>query len=101
MQGASLSYSLDEGGKVPLLGNTTLSDLDSGEHTVTIYTTDEQGNTSTLHSITFRVDSTFPTELVIASIATAVALILVGSGLLVYFKKRKHWKSLSKNSFGV
>jgi N-acetylneuraminic acid mutarotase len=101
VQGASLSYSLDEGGKVPLLGNTTLSDLDSGEHTVTIYTTDEQGNTSTLHSITFRVDSTFPTELVIASIATAVALILVGSGLLVYFKKRKHWKSLSKNSFGV
>jgi N-acetylneuraminic acid mutarotase len=43
----------------------------------------------------------FPTALVIASIATAVALILVGSGLLVYFKKRKHWKSLSKNSFGV
>ncbi len=87
VQGASLSYSLDEGEKVPLLGNTTLSDLDSGEHTVTIYATDEQGNTSTLHAITFRVDNAFPTTLVIAPITT-VAVVSVC--LFVYFKKRNH-----------
>ena len=86
VQGASLSYSLDEGEKVPLSGNTTLSDLDSGEHTVTIYATDAQGNTSTLHSITFSVDNAFPTTLLIAPI-TAAAVASVG--LFVYFKKRK------------
>jgi hypothetical protein len=87
VQGASLSYSLDEGEKVPLLGNTTLSDLDSGEHIITVYATDGQGNTSTLHSITFRVDNAFPTTLVVAPI-TAAAVVSVC--FLVYFKTRKH-----------
>jgi N-acetylneuraminic acid mutarotase len=87
VQALSLSYSLDGGAKASLLGNTTLNGLANGEHTVTIYATDEQGNTSTLQTIIFRVDNTFPTTLVIAPIAT-VAVVSVC--LFVYFKKRKH-----------
>jgi N-acetylneuraminic acid mutarotase len=87
VQGASLSYSLDGGAKVPLLGNTSLSDLVNGDHTLTIYATAENGNTSTLQKINFKVDNTFTTILVIATIVT-VAIVIIG--LIVYFKKRKH-----------
>jgi len=87
VQGASLSYSLDGGAKVPLLGNTSLSDLVNGNHTLTIYAMDEKGNTSTLQTINFKVDNTFTTILVIAAIATVTSVII---GLLIYFKKHKH-----------
>jgi len=81
-----LSYSLDGGAEVPLLGNTSLSGLVNGDHALTIYAMDEKGNTSTLQTISFRVDSSLTTILVIAAIVTVV---VVGAGLLVYFKKRK------------
>ena len=86
VQALSLSYSLDGGTKVPLLGNTTLNGLANGEHTITIYAVDEQGKTSTLQTITFRADNTLLTNLVIAAITTVTIAII---GLLVYFKKRK------------
>ncbi|MBN1245842.1 hypothetical protein JXA31_09645 [Candidatus Bathyarchaeota archaeon] len=56
VQPPSLSYSLDGGEEVPLLGNTTLNGLANGEHTITLYAPDEHGNTSTLQTITFRTD---------------------------------------------
>lgn len=90
VQAMSLSYSLDGGAKAPLLGNTTLNGLTNGEHTITIYATDEQGNTSTLQTIIFRVDNTFPTTIVIAPIAT-VAVVSVC--LFVYFKKHRRQTS--------
>ena len=87
VQALTLSYSLDGGAKVPLPGNFTLNELANGEHTITIYATDEQGNTSTLQTITFNVDNTLLTTLIAASIAT-VAITCIG--LLVYLKKRQH-----------
>lgn len=87
VQAPSLSYSLDGGEKVPLLGNTTLNELVNGEHTITIYAKDEQGNTSTLQTITFKADNTLQTNLAIVAITTVTIVII---GLLVYFKKRKN-----------
>jgi len=87
VQALSLSYSLDGCEKIPLSGNTTLNGLANGEHTITIHAEDEQGNTSTLQTITFRADNTLLTNLVIVAIATVTIVII---SLLVYFKKRKH-----------
>jgi hypothetical protein len=67
----------------------TLSGLPNGDHNVTIYVTDEAGNTGVSETIYFTVDvpEPFPTTLVIASVIT-VAIVCIG--LLLYFKKRKH-----------
>jgi len=86
VEALSLSYSLDGGVKVPLVGNTTLNGLADGEHVLTIYATDDKGNTSTLQTISFKVDSIFTMILVISTI---VIVAVVCTALLVYFKKRK------------
>jgi N-acetylneuraminic acid mutarotase len=86
VEALSLSYSLDGGVKVPLVGNTTLNGLADGEHVLTIYATDDKGNTSALQTIRFKVDSAFTMILVISTI---VIVAVVCTALLVYFKKRK------------
>ncbi|MBN1357149.1 hypothetical protein JW988_00100 [Candidatus Bathyarchaeota archaeon] len=80
------TYSLDGQENVTINANTTLTGLSEGDHTVTVYATDKAGNTGASETIYFRIDF-FPTTLVIASVVTAA---IIGVGLLVYFKKRKH-----------
>jgi hypothetical protein len=84
------SYVLDGQQNVTITGNTTLTGLPNGDHNVTIYAIDEAGNTGVSETIYFSIDvpEPFPTAMVVA---VSVAIIaLVGVGLLVYFKKRKH-----------
>ena len=83
------SYVLDGQQNVTITGNITLTGLPNGDHNVTVYAIDEAGNTGVSETIYFTVDvpDPFPTTLVIASVITVV---VVGLGLLVYFKKRKH-----------
>jgi hypothetical protein len=83
-----ISYSLDGQGKVMVSGNTTLTDVPNGDHNVTVYVTDEAGNTGASETIYFRVEvpEPFPATMVIAPIASVA---IIGSGLWVYFKKRK------------
>lgn len=82
---------------VTYLGNLTLSGLQNGEHSLTIYQGrqyDEPDNRYQVYasaSANFAMNTPlspepFPTALVMASIA---AVIVVGVVLLVYFKKRK------------
>jgi parallel beta-helix repeat protein len=85
---SKISYSLDRQDNVTITGNTTLNEVPNGSHNLTVHATDEFGNTGTSEIIYFRVEAPepFPT----ASVAVgAVALTVVGVGLLVYFKKRK------------
>jgi hypothetical protein len=78
-----------------IYGNDVLHDLSDGTHNLTIYVeTAVGGLTGNLNeTISFEVDTStaiiepLPTTLVIASVATVA---IVGVGLLVYFKKRKH-----------
>jgi len=82
-----VGYSLDGQENVTIAGNTTLTSLPYGEHNVTIYATDEAGNTGASEMIFFTIEEPpepFPTTLVLAS-TTSVAV--VGVGLLFYFKK--------------
>ena len=80
-------YSLDGQQNVTIVGNTTLTGLSSGVHEVTIYANDTYGNIGSSETITFTVSEPFPTELV--ATATSVSAVIMGLGLLVYFKKSK------------
>lgn len=70
-------------------GNTTLTDLSNGTHTLTVYVITERGTAS--QTVTFTIEQQqiepFPTALVVA--VSGVAVVIIGAGLLVYFKKRK------------
>ena len=79
-------YSLDGQDNVTVAGNTTIEGLSSGLHNVTVYARDELENTGASETINFSVEAPFPTTLVIAPIASVV---VVGVGLLVYFRKRR------------
>ncbi|MBN1357933.1 hypothetical protein JW988_04100 [Candidatus Bathyarchaeota archaeon] len=87
---SQLTYSLDGQKNVTISGNTTLTNLSYGEHNVTVYATDEVGIIGVSETISFTITEPpepFPTTLVVASVITVV---VVGIGLIVYFKKRKH-----------
>lgn len=80
-----ITYCLDGQENVTITGNTTLTGLSNGEHSLTVYSTDEAGNVGSSETINFSV-TPFPTTIVLASIITAT---VVGLGLLIYFKKRR------------
>jgi len=82
-----MRYNLDHENITEISGNTTITGLSLGLHNITVYATDDAGNTVTCQTIHFKVEEPFPTTLVVAS-ATAMAVVSIG--LLVYFKKRKH-----------
>ena len=59
------AYSLDGQANVTVTGNTTLTGLSSGQHSLTVYAWDTLGSTGTSETITFTVEP-FPTALVAA-----------------------------------
>jgi len=84
---AWMGYSLDGRDNVTVNGNTTLDGLSNGLHNITVYARDYLDNTDASETVSFIVEAPFPTTL---AIATVVSLSIIGIGLLVYFKKRKH-----------
>ncbi|MBN1245566.1 hypothetical protein JXA31_08230 [Candidatus Bathyarchaeota archaeon] len=85
---SSMSYSLDGRDNITVTGNSTISDLSNGLHNVTVYVKDMCGNVGASETVSFTVEVPFPAAPVTA---TSVAIVaVVGVGLLVYFKKRKH-----------
>jgi hypothetical protein len=92
---SQITYSLDGKENVTISGNTTLSGLANGNHTLIVYVKDEAGYTGTSGIIHFAVEVPFPTTLVIA--ASGASAVAIAVGLLVYFKKRKH-QSISSST---
>jgi hypothetical protein len=85
---SKIEYSLDGQSNMTINGNTTLTWLPNGYHNVSLYATDEFGNTGASEIVYFTVEvpEPFPTTLIaVAVIIVAVVVI----GLLVYFKKRE------------
>jgi hypothetical protein len=84
---SQISYSLDGQENITAAGNMTLTGLSAGRHNVTVYATDDAENIGASETVYFSVEEPFPTTL----IAVAVIIVtVIGVGLLVYFKKRKH-----------
>jgi hypothetical protein len=86
---SKITYSLDSQENVTVAGNTTLSGLVNGYHNVTVYATDEAGNTGASEILFFTVNVLEPFPVVPVAAAFVIAVVAVGAGLLVYFKKRK------------
>jgi len=85
---SNVSYCLDEQDNVTITGNASLPALSFGSHNIVVYATDLVGNTGASETITFTVAASFPlTSVAAASIASVT---IVGFGLLVYFRKRRH-----------
>lgn len=87
---AEILYCLDGKENQTATGSLTLTGLENGAHNVTFYASDLAGNAATSQTLFFNVDvpELFPTSL-IAAVSVAIVAV-VGTGLLVYFKKRKH-----------
>jgi hypothetical protein len=82
-----MTYGLDDRINVTMQGNTTLTDLAEGSHSLIIYANDTAGNIGSSETIYFSVEvpAPFPTRLVVASVITVA---VIGISLLIYFKKR-------------
>ena len=83
-----IAYSLDGQAAVIINGNTTLTGLSNGYHTVTIYANDTNGNAATSQIITFivNVPATFSTIEASAAVVIVIGIIVVAVFL---FKKQK------------
>jgi hypothetical protein len=82
------SYSLDRQQNITISGNTTLTGLSNGVHTVTVYANDTYGNMGSSETVYFTISDPFPIALIASVSAASVAII--GVSLIIYFKKRKH-----------
>lgn len=81
-------YSFNAQEIVEVKGNTTLANLSYGSHNITVYGTDNYGNTGSSETVYLAIakPEPFPTTTVVVSVITVA---VVSIGLLVYFKKRK------------
>lgn len=80
-----IGYCLDGQANVTITENFSLTELPSGSHTLTIYANDTAGNMGKSETIRFSIAAPFPTTIFVASV---VSVAVIGTGLLVYFKKR-------------
>jgi hypothetical protein len=95
-----IAYSLDNQANTTIDGNTTLSGLTEGLHSVTLFANDTFGNMGTSETVNFTVmPSATPTPepeqqalstTTIAIAASGIFIAVAGLGSLVYFKKRKY-----------
>ncbi len=86
------SYRLDNQTEAATPGNTTITGLSSGSHTLTLHASDYAGNQAA-QTVYFTIaeetePETFPTVPVTIGIAM-VAVIIVAAGLLLYNRKRR------------
>ena len=79
-----LAYSLDGQENVEIIGNVTLPALSNGAHRLTVYATDDLGN-SAEKTVSFNI-APFPIVAVVA--ASAIVTIALATGYLCY-KRRK------------
>jgi hypothetical protein len=86
-----IRYSIDGQDNSTLNGNTTLTGLPIGRHSLTVYAWDSAGNLGVSETVVFNVAKPEPELLPTATVALASAgvAMVVAAGLLVYFKKRK------------
>ena len=83
-ENATLAYSLDGQTALPIVGNLTLVALSNGGHRITIYATDQLGNT-TEETVYFNI-APFPFLTVIAAITIA---IIIGASGFILIKRKK------------
>ena len=84
------AYSIDEQGKVVITGNSTLSELSSGSHNITVYAKDSFGNMAASQTITFSIAKPEASTAAFTAVGSVASGALICLGVLFYFKKRNH-----------
>jgi hypothetical protein len=84
------AYNLDNQGNETIQGNTTLTGLSDGSHSIVIYANDTLGNMAKSDTVFFTVNTPTIEKFIPAIALSGTILIAVAVVLLVYFKKRKH-----------
>lgn len=84
-----IGYSLDGKANITIAENSTLAGLADGPHNLIIYANDTVGNMGTSGTMHFSVDvpkqGSLPTL-----IGVSASIIVMGIGLVVFFRKRSH-----------
>jgi hypothetical protein len=82
-------YSLDGQGNVTITGNTTLTGLSDGSHSLTIYANDSAGNIGASGTIYFTIarHEPFPATWIAAAIAIIATSAIITLGVVVYRRK--------------
>jgi len=87
-----IGYILNGQTNVTIAGNTTISGLSDGSHSLIVFAKDMAGNTGASETVYFSINTqqaeSFPTWI----IAAIVTIAGVGAALLVYFAKVKKIK---------
>lgn len=83
-----IGYCLDGKANVTIAGNTTLTGIAAGVHSLTVFANDTAGNMRACETINFTVTQKTEPSSTIISVASIVTVAVVGASLLVYFKKR-------------
>ena len=85
-----LGYSIDGLDNVTVSGNTTISGLAEGWHSVTVYANDTLGNAGKSEPTSFLVDTqTALFQTLLVAVAVVAVAVVVGAGLLLYHRKRR------------
>ena len=85
-----MGYCLDGETNVTVTGNTTLTGLSDGSHSIAVYVKDKAGNEGTSEKVFFTIDAQEPFITTAVATASGVSVAVAGLCLLVYFKKRRH-----------
>lgn len=83
-----MHYKIDNETSAEISGNTTISGLSLGLHSLTVYAADEAGNTGASETVYFTVKLPDPFSTLLVALAIAAAVVVV-AGLLIYYKNRK------------
>ncbi|MCW4014740.1 MAG: hypothetical protein NWF06_00035 [Candidatus Bathyarchaeota archaeon] len=89
---SKITYCLDTQEKKVITGNITLTNLLSGEHSLTVYAIDDAGNIGASETVTFTIvvrpnSECFP---ITSVVAISVPVAIVSVGFIFYIMKRKH-----------
>lgn len=85
-----LGYSLDGKNNMTIDGNTTISGVSNGKHTITVYANDTHGNVGASQTISFIVakPESFSNEAPVLEVSIAVAFLVVLAGIVIYLRKK-------------
>lgn len=94
-----IGYSLDGNTNTTISGNSTLSDLANGSHTLVIYARDDAGNTWSSTILHFSVDTdTAESEPFSLEIVAAIVVIVIAAALgATYFIKLRRGKETKRS----
>ncbi len=89
-----IGYSIDNQNNETISGNTTLTGLSEGQHSLTIFANDTIGNMGASQTMNFTIAvptgmNSKPFQTVTVAIVSVAAVVVAIAGLLVHFKKRK------------